>query len=111
MLVLRSAGTVSERGVITCGCKECGAGAVQFSSSEWEVHAGSRERRPAESIYLSEHGISLRVCKFHLCMRLTFKLPSAAFWYLATLQLPHRPGGWHSIQFLPFAVSNLQLKP
>ncbi len=63
MLVLCSAGTVSERGVITCGCEECGAG-VQFSSSEWEVHAGSRERRPAESIYISEHGISLRVCKF-----------------------------------------------
>ena len=59
--ILCSTGVVSEAGLITCGCKMCAPVGVSYSASEWEVHAGSRERRPAESIYLTDYGISLRV--------------------------------------------------
>lgn len=56
-----NAGTVSDRGMIACSCAKCVKSGAQHSSSEWEVHAGSRERRPAESIYLTELNFSLRV--------------------------------------------------
>jgi Tify domain binding domain len=56
------AGTVSDRGMIACSCTKCVKSSIQHSSSEWEVHAGSRERRPAESIFLTKHKFSLRVC-------------------------------------------------
>lgn len=56
-----NAGTVSDRGMIACSCAKCVRSGAQHSSSEWEVHAGSRERRPAESIYLTELNFSLRV--------------------------------------------------
>ena len=59
--MLFNAGTVSDRGMIACSCAKCVKSGAQHSSSEWEVHAGSRERRPAESIYLTELNFSLRV--------------------------------------------------
>ncbi len=54
-------------GLVACQCRACRpdarSGAVQknVSCSEFEEHAGSRERRPAESIYLAALGLSLRV--------------------------------------------------
>lgn len=59
------AGTITEEGHIACHCKQCRAnGKVRtagVSCSEFEEHAGSRERRPGESIYLTRLSISLKV--------------------------------------------------
>ena len=60
------AGTLTQEGQIACECKQCRPGGVvktpSVSCSEFEEHAGSRERRPAESIYLECIAISLKVC-------------------------------------------------
>lgn len=59
------AGTLTQEGQIACECKQCRPGGVvktpSVSCSEFEEHAGSRERRPAESIYLECIAISLKV--------------------------------------------------
>lgn len=59
------AGNVTQEGQIACHCKQCRAnGKVKtagVSCSEFEEHAGSRERRPGESIYLTRLSISLKV--------------------------------------------------
>jgi len=59
------AGTIKAEGHIACHCKQCRAhGKVRsagVSCSEFEEHAGSRERRPGESIYLTRLSISLKV--------------------------------------------------
>ncbi|BDA40764.1 probable chromodomain-helicase-DNA-binding protein 4 at N-terminal half [Coccomyxa sp. Obi] len=57
-------GDVTQEGQIACHCKQCRAnGKVKsagVSCSEFEEHAGSRERRPGESIYLTRLSISLK---------------------------------------------------
>ncbi|CAL8466932.1 g6468 [Coccomyxa elongata] len=57
-------GNVTQEGQIACHCKQCRAnGKVKtagVSCSEFEEHAGSRERRPGESIYLTRLSISLK---------------------------------------------------
>ena len=59
------AGTLTYEGQIACECKQCRPGGVvktqSVSCSEFEEHAGSRERRPAESIYLECISTSLKV--------------------------------------------------
>ena len=59
------AGTLTQEGQIACECKQCRPGGViktqSISCSEFEEHAGSRERRPAESIYLQCITVSLKV--------------------------------------------------
>ena len=59
------AGMLTQEGQIACECKQCRPGGVvktpSVSCSEFEEHAGSRERRPAESIYLECIAISLKV--------------------------------------------------
>ena len=59
------AGTLTQEGQIACECKQCRPGGAvktpSVSCSEFEEHAGSRERRPAESIYLECIAISLKV--------------------------------------------------
>ena len=58
-------GTLTYEGQIACECKQCRPGGVvktqSVSCSEFEEHAGSRERRPAESIYLECISTSLKV--------------------------------------------------
>lgn len=65
------AGTLTQEGQIACECKQCRPGGVvktpSVSCSEFEEHAGSRERRPAESIYLECIAISLKV--LHAALR------------------------------------------
>ncbi|CAK0734199.1 hypothetical protein CVIRNUC_000397 [Coccomyxa viridis] len=57
-------GTLTQEGQIACECKQCRPGGViktqSISCSEFEEHAGSRERRPAESIFLQCITISLK---------------------------------------------------
>lgn len=52
---------VTASGLIACLCADCVGKGAQYSSSEWEAHAGSKERRPAEAIHLTDHGMTLRV--------------------------------------------------
>lgn len=59
MGVACGAGTVTAAGLIACSCAACQGAPV--SCSEFEEHAGSRERRPGESIYLLAAEMSLRV--------------------------------------------------
>jgi GNAT superfamily N-acetyltransferase len=55
------AGTVTLDGLIDCGCAPCrAAGGGCVSCSDFEEHAGSRERRPGESIFLADAGASLK---------------------------------------------------
>jgi hypothetical protein len=58
------AGTIREDGQIACDCKLCRpkgrVKAAGISCSEFEEHAGSRERRPGESIYLTRVSVSLK---------------------------------------------------
>ena len=62
---------LTQEGQIACECKQCRPGGVvktpSVSCSEFEEHAGSRERRPAESIYLECIAISLKV--LHAALR------------------------------------------
>lgn len=60
-------GTITEEGQVACECKACmgaagakGGRAPSVSCSEFEEHAGSRERRPGESIYLTRISTSLK---------------------------------------------------
>lgn len=48
-------------GLVECQCQACRERGARVSCSEFEEHAGSRERRPAESIFLAALGLSLRV--------------------------------------------------
>ncbi len=67
-LVHLVAGSITEEGQIACPCKQCRAKKTPgVSCSEFEEHAGSRERRPGESIYLTNLSISLkvRICHGH----------------------------------------------
>lgn len=62
-------GTVVEHGLIACACKLCKGKA--WSCSSFEAHSGSTAHRPAEFIFLTEFGRSLKVpitrCCVHLC--------------------------------------------
>jgi len=63
---LPRAGVLGADGLIACQCKACRAGpgcaaGARVSCSDFEEHAGSRERRPAESTFLAALGLSLRV--------------------------------------------------
>lgn len=51
-------GRLSESGMIECGCSSCKG--RQISASEFEVHAGSKDRRPADRIYLAGTDITLK---------------------------------------------------
>lgn len=59
-------GILTKDGQIACECRQCRPGGIiktaSVSCSEFEEHAGSRERRPAESIYLECITTSLKVC-------------------------------------------------
>jgi hypothetical protein len=60
------AGVLGADGLVACHCKACragpaGAAGARVSCSDFEEHAGSRERRPAESTFLAALGLSLRV--------------------------------------------------
>ena len=52
------AGAIAFDGRIECGCTKCRGKAV--SCSEFEEHAGSRERRPGECIFLTAAEVSLK---------------------------------------------------
>ena len=56
-------GRLNEAGSITCHCKQCG-GTKGISASEFEEHSGSKDRRPADGIYL-EGERSICVCGEH----------------------------------------------
>ena len=58
-------GTVVEHGLIACACKLCKGKA--WSCSSFEAHSGSTAHRPAEFIFLTEFGRSLKVC-WHCCI-------------------------------------------
>ena len=68
-------GRLNEAGSITCHCKQCG-GAKNISASEFEEHSGSKDRRPADGIYLEgagEHacirvGVGVGVAVASICM-------------------------------------------
>jgi Tify domain binding domain len=47
-------GVITEKGGITCHCNAC-KGAVEVTPTDFEIHAGSSDRRPADSIYLEEY--------------------------------------------------------
>jgi len=47
-------GQITEKGTITCYCSAC-KGAAEVTPTDFEIHAGSSDRRPADSIYLEEH--------------------------------------------------------
>ena len=46
-----AAGLINEQGFIACNCPKCGGRAA--SCSEFEEHSGSRDRRPADGIFLT----------------------------------------------------------
>ena len=52
------AGTVLTEGKVACDCGRCRGRAV--SCSEFEEHAGSHDRRPAESILLVDACLTLK---------------------------------------------------
>jgi hypothetical protein len=47
-------GEITERGTIKCNCAAC-KGAVEVTPTDFEIHAGSSDRRPVDSIYLAEY--------------------------------------------------------
>lgn len=47
-------GEITEKGSIRCYCSAC-KGAVEVTPTDFEIHAGSSDRRPADSIYLEEY--------------------------------------------------------
>ncbi len=49
---MQNHGKLTDRGTITCYCKQCGAGGKETSASEFEEHSGSKDRRPADGIFL-----------------------------------------------------------
>ena len=51
-------GAVAADGGIACSCQQCKGTSV--SCSLFEEHAGSKDRRPGESIYLTDAGLSLK---------------------------------------------------
>ena len=59
------AGVITETGSVLCNCDKCHGAPVTFS--EFEIHAGSNNRRPGECIILSECGASLKVLSSDLC--------------------------------------------
>ncbi|KAK9810346.1 hypothetical protein WJX72_009121 [[Myrmecia] bisecta] len=61
-------GSVASDGLIACGCRNCSGARV--SCSDFEEHAGSRERRPGENIFLSSINTSLR----DFCMAVNARL-------------------------------------
>ena len=59
-------GMITQDGQIACNCRACCPGegkrrVASVSCSEFEEHAGSRERRPGESIYVTAISTSLKV--------------------------------------------------
>ena len=46
-------GVVSERGLIICHCENC-KGQKEVTPTDFEIHAGSGDRRPADSIYFDD---------------------------------------------------------
>lgn len=52
-------GVVTEIGTVLCDCMKCNGAAITFS--EFEIHAGSNNRRPGECIYLTQCSASLKV--------------------------------------------------
>lgn len=55
-------GVVTLDGLVDCRCPACAAaeGGVRYSCSDFEEHAGSKERRPGESIWLTDAASSLK---------------------------------------------------
>jgi hypothetical protein len=49
---VQNSGRLGAGGSITCFCKACGAGGREVSASEFEEHSGSKDRRPADGIFL-----------------------------------------------------------
>lgn len=47
-------GEITEKGSIRCFCTAC-KGAVEVTPTDFEIHAGSSDRRPADSIYLEDY--------------------------------------------------------
>lgn len=43
---------VLKDGAILCFCKQCGSAGREVSASEFEEHSGSKDRRPADGIFL-----------------------------------------------------------
>ncbi|KFM25801.1 Nucleosome-remodeling factor subunit BPTF [Auxenochlorella protothecoides] len=52
-------GRVDGAGQVVCGCRAC-AGAACVSPSEFEEHSGSRDRRPADGIFLDDFDVSIK---------------------------------------------------
>ena len=59
-------GLLNERGTITCYCKQCSGGVAgagrDVSASEFEEHSGSKDRRPADGIFMEGEGGRGLVC-------------------------------------------------
>ena len=52
------AGVVADTGAVLCGCAKCNGAPVTFS--EFEMHAGSNNRRPGECIIIRDCDASLK---------------------------------------------------
>lgn len=55
---LLNRGKLNERGAITCFCRQCNGKDV--SASEFEEHSGSKDRRPADGIFMEANNRSLK---------------------------------------------------
>jgi hypothetical protein len=55
------AGVVAPGGLVSCECGACRAqGAPSMGLSAWEAHACSAARRPAQHVFLTRYGLSLK---------------------------------------------------
>jgi hypothetical protein len=62
---------VLKDGAILCFCKQCGSAGREVSASEFEEHSGSKDRRPADGIFLQCEFAQLAVgvgCACGLCL-------------------------------------------
>ena len=57
--IVMETGEITERGQIMCNCSKCN-GEKEVTPTDFEIHAGSGDRRPADSIYFADFHHTMR---------------------------------------------------